>query len=141
MVLKQRYDEFKVGDRKAVMILSKNQNPVSFDQSISHVLEREGEKTVVVFVNNINHTGHRDTTWLYDIAFERLVGKVDAVVGTGPRAYDLAVRLQLAGFAPDKIRIERNLSQLKPVINKTKGDICILTELYDAKAILEVISK
>ena len=58
----------------------------------SHVLEREGEKTVVVFVNNINHTGHRDTTWLYDIAFERLVGKVDAIVGTGPRAYDLAVR-------------------------------------------------
>lgn len=141
VVLKQRYDEFKVGDRKAVMILSKNQNPVSFDQSISHVLEREGEKTVVVFVNNINHTGHRDTTWLYDIAFERLVGKVDAIVGTGPRAYDLAVRLQLAGFTPDKIRIERNLSQLKPVINKTKGDICILTELYDAKAILEVISK
>ena len=42
---------------------------------------------------------------------------------------------------PDKIRIERNLSQLKPVINKTKCDICILTELYDAKAILEVISK
>ncbi|MGN0624807.1 MAG: MurT ligase domain-containing protein [Oscillospiraceae bacterium] len=141
VALKQRYDEFRVGDRKAVMILSKNQNPVSFDQSITHVLEREGEKTVVVFINNINHTGHKDTTWLYDIGFERLLGKVDAIVGTGPRAYDLAVRLKLAGFPSEKVRIERDLSQLKPVIDKTRGDICILTELYDAKSILEVISK
>lgn len=60
------------------MIL-KNQNPVSFGQSISHVLEREG-KNGGVFINNINHTGHRDTTWLYDIGFERLLGKVDAIV-------------------------------------------------------------
>jgi len=95
--MKQRYDEFKVGDRTAIMILSKNQNPVSFDQSISYVLELPGEKTVVALVNNINHTGHRDTTWLYDISFERLLGKVHSVVCTGPRAYDLAVRLKLAG--------------------------------------------
>ncbi len=141
VALKQRYDEFSVGNRRAVMILSKNQNPVSFDQSITHVLEREGEKTVVVFINNINHTGHRDTTWLYDIAFERLLGKVDSIVGTGPRAYDLAVRLKLAGFPTEQVRIERDLSQLKPVIDKTRGDICILTELYDAKSILGVISK
>ncbi len=140
-VLKERYDEFTVGDRRVVMILSKNQNPVSFDQSISHVLESEGEKSVVIFVNNINHTGQKDTTWLYDISFERLLGKVDAIIGTGPRAYDLAVRLKLAGFLPNQIRIERNLSQLKAVTDKTHGDLFILTELYDAKAILEVISK
>ena len=70
---------------------------------------------MVVFINNINHTGHKDTTWLYDIGFERLLGKVDAIVGTGPRAYDLAVRLKLAGFPSEKVRIERDLSQLKPV--------------------------
>ena len=141
VALKQRYDEFQVGGRRAVMILSKNQNPVSFDQSITHVLEREGEKTVVVFINNINHTGHKDTTWPYDICIELLLGKVDEIVGTGPRAYDLAVRLKLAGFPPEQIRIERDLSQLKAVVDRTRGDICILTELYDAKSILEVISK
>ena len=66
---------------------------------------------------------------------------MDAIVGTGPRAYDLAVRLKLAGFPPEQIRIERDLSQLKAVVDRTRGDICILTELYDAKSILEVISK
>lgn len=141
VVMKQRYDEFKVGDRTAVMILSKNQNPVSFDQSISYVLELPGEKTVVAYVNNINHTGHRDTTWLYDIGFERLCGKVDSVVCTGPRAWDLAVRLRLAGFPDSAVRVERELAALKPVVDGTRGTICILTELYDAKSILEVIGK
>lgn len=140
-VMKQRYDEFKVGDRTAIMILSKNQNPVSFDQSISYVLELPDEKTVVALVNNINHTGHRDTTWLYDISFERLLGKVHSVVCTGPRAYDLAVRLKLAGFADEAIKVEREVTNIKPVVDKTKGSICILTELYDANSILEVISK
>lgn len=141
VVMKQRYDEFKIGDRTAVMILSKNQNPVSFDQSISYVLGLPGEKTVVAFVNNINHTNHRDTTWLYDISFERLCGKVDSVVCTGPRAWDLAVRLRLAGFPDSAVRVEPALSSLKPVVDGTRGTICILTELYDAQSILEVISK
>lgn len=140
-VMKQRFEEFTVNGRTAVMILSKNQNPVSFDQSISYVLGLPGEKTVVVFVNNINHTNHKDTTWLYDIGFERLCGEVDTVVCTGPRAWDLAVRLRLAGFADSAVRVECDVQQIKPVVDTTKGSICILTELYDAKSILEVISK
>lgn len=140
-VMKQRYDEFEVGGRTAIMILSKNQNPVSFDQSISYVLELPGEKTVVAFVNNINHTGHRDTTWLYDIGFERLLGKVDSIVCTGPRAWDLAVRLRLAGFPDEAVRVECDVQRIKPAVQATRGSICILTELYDAKSILEVISK
>ncbi len=138
-VMKARYDEFAIGQRKAVMILSKNQNPVSFDQSISSVLEMEGEKTVVAMINNINHTGHHDTTWLYDIAFERLLGKVHSIVCTGPRAYDLAVRLQLAGFDSESVLVEPEVSRLKSVISATRGTLCILTELYDAKAIVEVV--
>ena len=140
-VSRERYDEFKVGDRKAVMILSKNQNPVSFDQSISRVLEMEGEKTVVIYVNNINHTGHRDTTWLYDIAFERLKDQVDNIVCTGPRAYDLAVRLNMADFDMSKVKVQPFRSRLKSVIQETRGTIYVLTELYDAKGILEVISR
>lgn len=140
-LMKERYDEMMVGSRRAVMILSKNQNPVSFDQSISHVLDLKGDKTVVVYVGNINHTNNRDTTWLYDISFERLQKEVSSVVCTGPRAYDLAVRLSLGGFTPEQIQVERDLGKLRPVMEQTTGTICILTELYDAKAVLEVITK
>lgn len=141
IVSKQRFDEFSLGDRKAVMILSKNQNPVSFDQSISYLLAQEGEKTVIVYVNNINHTHQKDTTWLYDISFERLSDKISSIVCTGPRAYDLAVRLKFSDFDMKCVQVEPELSKLKKVVDKTEGTVYILTELYDAQAILNVISK
>jgi len=141
MVSRQRFDEFTVGQRKAVMILSKNQNPVSFDQSISYVLTQEGKKVVIAYVNNINHTNNKDTTWLYDISFDRLSDDVEHLVCTGPRAYDLAVRLQLSGFDMSKVLVETELDKLKPVIGATEGTLYILTELYDAKAIIKAISE
>ena len=141
VVSRQRFDEFNLKDRKAVMILSKNQNPVSFDQSISYLLNEDGEKTVIVYVNNINHTHNKDTTWLYDISFEKLNGKVSSLICTGPRAYDLAVRLKLADFDMKCVEIEPELEKLKKIVDKTTGTVYILTELYDAKAILSAISE
>lgn len=141
VVSKQRFDEFDIGNgRKAVMILSKNQNPVSFDQSISYVLEADNKiKTVIVYVNNINHTHNKDTTWLYDISFHRLKNQVDHIICTGPRAYDLAVRLKLDHFDVDTVLVETELSELNKTIEKTKGTVYVLTELYDAKAIIDTI--
>ncbi len=138
-IMKQRYEEFDIDGRKALMILSKNQNPVSYDQSISHVLSLEGEKSVIAVIRNINHTYEKDTTWLYDIAFERLLGKVDKIICCGERAYDLAYRLEIAGFAEEQILVEREISQVKPLVQASKGTLCILTELYDAQDILKAV--
>ena len=139
-IMKQRYEEFTFGNRKALMILSKNQNPVSFDQSVSYVLDLDEEKkTVIIVVNNINHTYQKDTTWLYDISFERFVGKVQDVICCGERAYDLAVRMKIAGFDENHILVEKNVDKVKPVVDATEGTLCILTEVYDANSILKVI--
>ena len=139
-IMKQRYEEFEVNGRKALMILSKNQNPVSYDQSISYVLDlNEEKKTVVLVIRNINHTFEKDTTWLYDIAFERLVGNVESVVCCGERAYDAAVRMKLAGFDDTQILVEPEISATKKIIDSTSGTLCILTELYDANAILKAV--
>ncbi len=138
---KTRIDRFVIDGREGVMILSKNQNPVSFDLSISEVLRIPGEKTIVAYINNINHTNHRDTTWLWDIAFEQLAGKVSNVICAGPRAYDLAVRLKYAGFDMNTVLIEPDNSGIKTAVAKTKGALCILTELYDAKTIMEATGR
>ena len=138
-VNKNRYDEFEVMGRRALMILSKNQNPVSFDQSIEYLAERPGEKAVIIYVNNINHTNHRDTTWLYDISFERLKGSDNVIICTGPRAADLAVRLDLGGFAPEQVMLVPHREELRAAVARTKGMIAVLTEIYDAKEILEVL--
>ncbi len=138
-IMEQRYNEFTINNRKAMMILSKNQNPVSYDQSIEYLINIKEPKTVIIVVNNINHTYHKDTTWLYDIAFEKLVGHTDHVICCGERAYDLAVRLKLAGFNEQDLIIKRKPEEIKAILNDTKGMICFLTELYDAKAVIDAV--
>ncbi len=136
-----RYEEFTVGGRRGVMILSKNQNPVSFDLSISQVLLIKGEKTVVAYINNINHTFHKDTTWLWDISFERLANEKIHVVCAGPRGWDLAVRLQYAGFDMSKVHVATRIKEVGAAVKKTAGTLCVLTELYDAKLITGAVAK
>lgn len=136
-----RYEQFEVGGRQGVMILSKNQNPVSFDLSLSQVLLMEGEKTIVAYINNINHTYHKDTTWLWDISFERLADKGIHVVCAGPRGWDLAVRLQYAGFDMEKVHVATKIEDVGEAIEKTAGTLCVLTELYDAKLITSAVAK
>ncbi len=139
-VNRNRYDTFTVLGRPALMILSKNQNPVSYDQSIDFVTQSEGNKTVICYVNNINHTNHKDTTWLYDVSFERLNTPDTTVVCTGPRAYDLAVRLELGGFDMSRVFLQPEVAALRPVVEeKTRGTICVLTEIYDAGRIMTAL--
>lgn len=140
-VSRQRLRQFSIGQRKAVLILSKNQNPVSFDQSISYVMEQNGARNVILYINNINHTNNKDTTWLYDISFERLADMPGKLICAGPRAYDLAVRLELGGFDMARVLIEPDNAKLKAALNQTEGDLYILTELYDAHTIVRAMER
>ncbi|HXX91403.1 MAG TPA: MurT ligase domain-containing protein [Acidimicrobiales bacterium] len=65
----------------------------------------DGTRPVVVGINARIADG-RDPSWLWDVPFERLAGRL--VVATGERCLDLAVRLRHAGVVhrtePDQLR-------------------------------------
>ena len=58
--------------------------------------DRAGDGPVVLSVNARTADGF-DTSWLWDVPFERLAGR--SVLATGERRLDLAVRLRYAGVA------------------------------------------
>ena len=124
-VSKERYDEMELSGRKSVLMLTK-QNPTSLDQSISYTLEQPGVKTVVLHVNNVLYTEKKDISWLYDVTFERLRGKVNRIVCSGSRAYDIAVRLRQGGFTDDEFLVVEELPKIKEAIRQTEGTIYIL---------------
>lgn len=97
------------------------QNPVSLDQNIAYVLTKENPKTVALYVNNVIYTDDKDISWLYDVAFERLVGQVDWVVCSGSRAYDAGVRLELAGFDRGPHDIEVDNSKLREAMSAVRA--------------------
>lgn len=140
VVAKERFEEFPVGSRRAILMMTK-QNSVSLDQSISYVLGKPGEKTVVLFINNVLYLDLKDISWLYDVSFERLKGNVKGIVSAGSRAFDAAVRLKLAGFSDEELKVVPELGKVCDAIDETKGDIYILaaSAFGSEDAILEVL--
>ena len=141
-VAKERLDSFAFDGRKTVLMMTK-QNAASLDQSISYVLEQEGEKTVVLYINNVLYLEYKDISWLYDVAFERLRGKVANILCTGNRALDAAVCVKAAGFTEPTLVYETDLDKTKEAFRKTKGDIYILaaSAFGNEGKILEVLKR
>ena len=68
----------------------------------------DGERTPVVVGINARIADGHDPSWLWDVGFERLAGRV--VVATGERRRDLAVRLRYAGVG--HLTVENQLDAL-----------------------------
>jgi UDP-N-acetylmuramyl tripeptide synthase len=87
-----RYAELDLGGRPARLILAKN--PAGWAAALAMI---EPDSQLVVGINARIADG-TDTSWLYDVPFERLAGR--SVGAIGDRRDDLAVRLHYAGAAP-----------------------------------------
>lgn len=102
-----RYEEVRVNDTQIISMVGKSQNPISCSQSFAKVRDIKGKKIIILGINDREYglkSHHEDTSWFYDTDFEFLVGgDVINYIAVGPRAYDVALRLTLAGAQPDKI--------------------------------------
>jgi len=77
---------------RARLLLAKN--PAGWTELLDLI---DGESTPVVVGINARIADGHDPSWLWDVGFERLAGRL--VVATGERRRDLAVRLRYAGVA------------------------------------------
>ena len=84
-----RYEIVPVGGTRVRLLLAKN--PAGWAEALD--LIRPPPVPVVVGINARVADG-RDPSWLWDVPFERLQGRL--VVACGDRAHDLAVRLRYA---------------------------------------------
>jgi lipid II isoglutaminyl synthase (glutamine-hydrolysing) len=101
-----RYREVNLGPASARLLLAKN--PAGWNEILDFLAPPPAG--VVVAVNARGPDGY-DTSWLWDVDFERLEGR--PVVAAGERALDVAVRLRYAGVphevCPDPLAAARQL--------------------------------
>lgn len=90
-----RVEEIVVGDKKLCLLLIKN--PTGFNQIIQTFLLGRKNLKILIQINDKFADG-RDVSWLWDVAFEELVGQDHAIMAGGIRAADLAVRFKYAGM-------------------------------------------
>lgn len=126
----KRLNEFKFGDNKGVVLLSKNETPLSYNQSLEYVKDKKGDKTVAIGFTRISgRYDLKDLSWLYDINFELLNDKsIQKIILIGPFAYDLAVRLKTANIDSKKFLYCLDYkNSLDYCLKHSEGDLyCVL---------------
>ncbi|MGI6659313.1 MAG: MurT ligase domain-containing protein [Dethiobacteraceae bacterium] len=133
---KDRVIEFEFAQKKGMMIISKHENSISYNQSLMFIANQQEECTAVIIVDSVSRKYYTsETSWLWDIDFELLQNDhVKRVILAGKYAYDLAVRFDHSGIDADKISITPDLDKMMEVIRDTSvGKIYVLTCFADKK--------
>jgi lipid II isoglutaminyl synthase (glutamine-hydrolysing) len=100
-----RAERATLDGRDVQMLLVKN--PAGFNEVLRTVLAAGPLPVLLIAINDLIADG-RDVSWLWDVDFEMLAGRVERVVVSGLRAEDMAVRLEYAGVPAAAIEVERS---------------------------------
>lgn len=92
-----RQETIMVGKASVRMILVKN--PQGAGEAIASCLSDESPVSVGILLND-NVGDGKDVSWIYDVEFERFSEmQIQRMLVGGTRVYDMAVRMQTAGFS------------------------------------------
>ncbi len=123
----KRLNIYNFDGRMWQMLASKNENNLSYKQSLDFIINEPGKKTVVLgFDNSSRRYSENDISWIWDIDFEELNHKsIDKIVLIGRFKYDMLTRFEYTDIDKKKIILIDNLeTDLIPTLkNKTKGSI------------------
>jgi len=99
-----RQERFTVDGRRVRLLLAKN--PAGMNELLRMLIAPsdggEALPTLLPILNDGIQDG-RDVSWIYDADLELLAGRTAAVVASGARAEELALRLVLAGVEPQAV--------------------------------------
>lgn len=134
----KRGKELFLKDRPVMMLESKNENALSYYQSLKYIANADGEKTVILGFDNVSRRyKYNDLSWLWDVEFELLNDEsITHVVLIGRFKWDVRVRLKYARVPDKKIVMLDNMDDfVKTILEETKGDIYTMV-CFDMTAIL-----
>lgn len=135
----KRMKEYKLGNRKVEMIESKNENALSYLQTINYIKAEKGRKTIIMGFDNVSRRySYNDISWLYDVDFELLNdNSIDKIFCIGRFKYDVYTRLKLAGIRDDKLILVDDLNNILSLVRKkSKGSIYTMV-CFDMTAVLK----
>ena len=135
----KRGKELILAGRKLTMLESKNENNLSYYQSMKYIVNQNGTKTVILGFDNVSRRYHyNDLSWLWDVNFELLDNKkIDKIICIGRFRYDVALRLELANIDKDKVILVDDLENLLNLVKtKSTGDIYTMV-CFDMTSVLK----
>lgn len=138
-----RVVNFKIGAHSGVLLASKHENSISYDQSLKLAAASPGPSAVLVIVDAISRkyfTG--DTSWLWDINFDLLGGdNISSVILSGKYANDLAARFSYTGVDPAKLYVVEDIAQAVRYLAENGDEyIYVVTCFSDKEKLLSKVN-
>ena len=122
----KRLNIYKFNKRNWQMLASKNENNLSYKQSLDYIVHEDGDKTIILgFDSSSRRYKENDISWIWDIDFEILKhDSIKNIILIGKFCYDLELRMKYANIEDEKIILVPDLKDLSKIIKKkTKGNI------------------
>lgn len=122
----KRLDTFKIGSTNGVLLLSKNETPISYNQSLDFINKNSEDKSIIIGFDRVSgRYDLKDLSWLYDINFELLnKDNIKKIICIGTFANDIALRLKYANIDQNKVEIYTSSNDIMNIIeNKTMGKV------------------
>jgi len=140
-----RMEKFLIEDKPCLLVLVKN--PTGLNQSLNMLGQDPASKSLFIALND-NAADGRDISWIWDADVEtitRAEAAINAVICSGQRSGDIALRIKYAGFDTDRIRIESRLQEGIAMAIRTQSDaayiLCTYTALFTCRHILLKMQK
>jgi len=111
-----RQERLTVRGRQVQVVLAKN--PAGLNQVLRTLCQRPGPLRLALFLNDGLADG-RDVSWIWDVDFELLSGRVAWAVASGSRAEDLALRLHYARLGAEVTLERRPVAALRLALGRT----------------------
>lgn len=136
----KRLKSLKYHNREVDMLESKNENNLSYLQSLNYINNYKGKKTIILGFDNVSRRyKYNDISWLYDVDFEVLdLKNIDKILCIGRFRYDVYARLRLANIDEDKLVIVDEIKNISEDLDKTEGTIFTMV-CFDMTAVLKKI--
>jgi lipid II isoglutaminyl synthase (glutamine-hydrolysing) len=103
-----RFERIQIADRTLLVLLIKN--PAGANEVV-RTLIAGGAPTLLLVALNDEIADGRDVSWIWDVDFEPLLGRLERLVATGDRAAELALRFRYAGLPDEAIEVVPSLEE------------------------------
>ena len=125
-----RQESLRIENKEVKIILVKN--PAGYNEAINTVM-LENQSITVGFLLNDNYADGTDVSWIWDVNFEQLSTlNISSILVGGIRAYDMAIRLKIAGMNESDFILCENYDTLLSSIKNTESDKVYLLCTYTA---------
>lgn len=125
-----RQEKLEIDGKEVRVVLAKN--PAGLNQVLRAMTAAEGSLDVAFFLNDGIADG-RDISWIWDVDFEVLAGRVRELTISGTRAWDMALRLKYAGLDPwGRVEMDAGRALERAIARTRRGSTLYVVPTYTA---------